>query len=416
MAKTPEELGKEREQRVRDAIQLKVPDRVPLLPFFQFFPAFYAGITPEEAMYDYEKAYSAYKKTIIDLEPDMYVGPAVFRSGPVLEALDLKQLQWPGHGVDPNRPYQFIEREYMPAEEYDEFIENPSDWLIRKYMPRIFGALKPFSLLPGILDQFYYYGAPSAGLATMGTPEVQEAFQSLLKAARESFKWVTGLQSFVKEMGELGFNPFFFVSTVAPFDLISDFFRGTREAMMDMYRRPDKLLEGVERSTQLLLSMATRRAVAAGIPIAFIPIHKGADGFMSMEQFKTFYWPSLKKLVMGLIEAGLIPYVYTEGRYTSRLEVIRDVPRGKVLYHFEDVDMTKAKEILGDVACISGNVPNSMLLTGTPQQVKDYCKELIDVVGKEGGFIMDSSACIDEAKPENVKAMMDFTKEYGVYG
>jgi uroporphyrinogen-III decarboxylase len=415
MVKSSEELGIEREQRVKDAIALGLPDRVPIVPMFQFFPAFYAGITPYEAMYDYEKACMAWKKTILDFEPDLYAGPAIFRSGSVLETLDCKQLRWPGHGVDPHHSYQFVEAEYMPAEEYDEFIENPSDWMIRRYIPRIFGALKPFQKLPGILDQFYYYGAPSAGLATMGTPEVQEAFQSLLKAAQESFRWVSRLMSFVQEMKGLGFSPMFFVATYAPFDLIGDNFRGTREIMLDMYRRPEKLLAALEKATELTIKMATRRAAAGGIPIVFIPLHKGAEGFMSSDQFKTFYWPSLRKLIIGICDAGFIPYAYTEGGYTSRLEIIRDVPRGKVMYHFERVDMTRAKEILGDVACITGNVPNSLLILGSPDQVKDYCKKLIDTVGKGGGFIMDTGASIDEAKPENIRAMMDFTREYGTY-
>lgn len=415
MGKTPEELREEREQRVLDAIQLKIPDRVPFLPCFQFFPAYYAGITPQEAMYDYEKACEANKKTILDFEPDMYVGPATFRSGPVLEALDCNQLKWPGHGVDPKLDYQFVEDAYMPPEEYDEFIENPSDWMIRKYMPRIFGALKPLEKLPGIPDQFYYYGAVSAGLATMGTPQVQEAFQSLLKAAKESLRWVTHLQAHIAEMRELGFSPFFFVATYAPFDFIGDNFRGTREMMLDMYRRPDKLLEALEKATQLTIRIATRRAATSRIPIVFIPLHKGADGFMSEEQYKIFYWPYLKRLIMGVIDAGLIPYVYTEGGYNSRLEIIRDVPKGKVLYHFERVDMARAKDILGDVACIAGNVPNSLLIMGTPEDVKDYCRKLIDTVGEGGGFIMDSAAIIDEARPENVKAMGDLTREYGVY-
>ena len=59
MAKTPEDLGREREQRVRDAIQLKVPDRVPFVPMLEFFPAYYAGITTEQAMYDYDKGFAA---------------------------------------------------------------------------------------------------------------------------------------------------------------------------------------------------------------------------------------------------------------------------------------------------------------------------------------------------------------------
>jgi uroporphyrinogen-III decarboxylase len=77
--------------------------------------------------------------------------------------------------------------------------------------------------------------------------------------------------------------------------------------------------------------------------------------------------------------------------------------------------MAKAKEILGDTVCIRGNVPLSVLATGKPEDVEASCKKLIDVVGKGGGYIMDSSTGLDDAKPENVKAMFEFTREYGVY-
>ncbi len=74
-----------------------------------------------------------------------------------------------------------------------------------------------------------------------------------------------------------------------------------------------------------------------------------------------------------------------------------------------------AKEILGDTVCFRGNVPVSLLNTGTPEQVKTYVKELIDVVGKDGGLVVDCGSIIDEARHENVKAMIEYTKEYGRY-
>jgi len=37
------------------------------------------------------------------------------------------------------------------------------------------------------------------------------------------------------------------------------------------------------------------------------------------------------------------------------------------------------------------------------------------MIGKDGGYIMASRSSIDEVNPENFKAMIDFTKEYGVY-
>ena len=77
--------------------------------------------------------------------------------------------------------------------------------------------------------------------------------------------------------------------------------------------------------------------------------------------------------------------------------------------------MVKTKEILGGTVCIRGNVPLSVMATGTPDQVRIYCKKLIDTVAKGGVYIMDTSTGLDDAKPENVKALIDFTREYGVY-
>jgi uroporphyrinogen-III decarboxylase len=136
---------------------------------------------------------------------------------------------------------------------------------------------------------------------------------------------------------------------------------------------------------------------------------------MSPDQFKAFYWPTLKKVILGLIDEGLNPFVFWEGDCTSRLELIGDIPKGKAVYMFESTDIFKAKRILRDVVCIRGNVPLSLLIAGTPDDVKEYCKKLIDTVGKGGGFIMDASANLDDAKPENLKAMVEFTKEYGRY-
>jgi len=416
MDKTPEELFKERTKRVEDAVQLKVPDRVPILPMFAFFPAIYAGMTCEEAMYDPDKLRVAARKTILDFEPDMYINPYSYvLSGPLLEALDFKQLKWPGHGVDPMSSFQFVEAEYMKAEEYDDFLFDPSDWVLRTYIPRTCGALEPFQKIPP-LNQSHYYNAMLGRFAVFGMPDVARAVESLLKAGRESLKLLSDAASFDEEMRELGYPCQFSPSTHAPFDAIGDAYRGTMGIMLDMYRRPDKLLEACEKLTPVMIEMGVSGAKKTGIPRVFIPLHKGAHGFMSLEQFKTFYWPGLKTVMDGLIEAGLTPCPLFEGDYTSRLEIIGDIAKGKAIYHFESTDIFKAKEILGDRVCIRGNVSASLLCMGTTQDVKDYCKKLIDVVGKGGGFIMDSAVTLDEAKTENVKAMFDFTREYGVYG
>jgi uroporphyrinogen-III decarboxylase len=164
-----------------------------------------------------------------------------------------------------------------------------------------------------------------------------------------------------------------------------------------------------------MINMGLGAARQTGNPLIFMPLHKGADGFLSDEQYKKFYWPTFKQVIVGLIEGGCIPLPAAEGGYNTRLQVIKDLPKGKTLWMFDETDIIKAKAIVGDTLCILGNVPSSMLIVGTSQDVKDYCKKLIDTVGKDGGYIMGNGAFFDEAKPENVKAMLDFTKEYGVY-
>lgn len=185
--------------------------------------------------------------------------------------------------------------------------------------------------------------------------------------------------------------------------------------MLDLFRKPDKLLQAMERIYPVVL----RNALAAkqrGVPRVFIPLHKGIDSFMSPDQFKTFYWPTLKRLILDLIREGLTPFAFWEGNCTSRLELIaQDIPRGKAVYMFEATDLFKAKEVLGDVVCIRGNVPLSILHGGTEDDVRSYCGKLIDRVAKGGGFILDASSNLDDAKPENLKAMIEFTKEYGRY-
>jgi len=415
MDKTPEELYAEREKRINDAIQLKVPDRVPVMPRFLFFPAMYAGITCEEMMYDYDKAYDVHKKAIVELAPDACLNPiGQTCQGPVLEKLGCEQAKWAGHGVGPDSAVQFVEKEYMEAGEYDAFINDPSDFVMRNIWPQIFTSLDPLKRL----SPFYhsnYFGSAIPNLAAFGTPEVAHAFDILHDVGREVQKVMSYSKKFKEEMTQLGFPSMFGGFAQAPYDVIGNNFRGTRGIMLDLFRHPEKLLEVQEMIIPHIIKTAKDASRKSRNPRIFIPLVKGSDSFMSLEQFKKFYWPNLKTIMLALIDEGLVPCPFWQGDCTSRLETISDVPKGKCLYAFESTDIFRAKEILKDHVCIRGNVPAGMLCTGSPQEVEDYCRKLIDIVGKDGGFIMDSSSASEDIKPQNMKTMIDFTKEYGVY-
>lgn len=413
-AKAPEELYREREKRIKDAIQLKRPDRVPFTPSCTFFPAKYAGISYQEAMYDLDKTEKAIEKFAVDFQPDLC--PDTFRLlswASTLEVLDYKQLLWPGHGLGPDTTYQFVEGEYMKDEEYDDFLLDPTGFLLSTIFPRIYGSLEPLKNLPSIPTAYYTRAVPF--IASLATTEMTGAIGSLLKAASEGQKIMKQAATFAKKMADLGFPPQFGSAIYAPFDYIGDFLRGTKGIMLDMYRCPDKLLEALDKVYKLLIRAALKVPRLPGLHLVFIPLHKGLDGFMSQDQFKTFFWPTLKRIMLDLIEAGYTPCPLWEGRCDSRLEIIADMPKGKAVYWFEQTDVIKAKEVLGDSICIRGNVPASLLNLGSPEEVRAYCRNLIEKVGKGGGFILDGATGIpDEAKPENVRAMADAVRQLRV--
>ena len=408
-----EKAYKARVTRFIKVIKLEEPDRVPVMLPAGFYPAYYAGGTLKKVMYDYDELRRAWLKFLIDFDLDTFAGPGLVLPGKMLDSIDYKLHYWPGHGLaDDISLYQYIEGEYMKAEEYDDYIRDPTDFILRTFLPRSVGAFAGFRKL-GPMTPFV--GIPVFFITQFGDPEVRASVQALLDAALEGVKWQTAVMEISQAAREAGVPSIWGGMSGAPFDLIGDMLRGTKGIMMDMYQRPDKLLEAMERITPIVIHSAVSAANASGSPIIFMPLHKGPGGFMSNKQFETFYWPTLKKVMMGLIEEGLVPLLFAEGDYMPRLEIIKDMPRGKVIWYFEVMDMAKAKEVLGDRACIAGNLPVSLLCTGTPQEVKEGCRRLIETCAKGGGYILTGAASMNEGNPENLRAMMEAAKEYGVY-
>jgi hypothetical protein len=404
---------KSRVTRIIDAVLLREPDRVPVELPVGFFPAYYAGTNLQKVMYDYDELRRAWLKFLEDFDMDMYSSPYLVFPGKVMEILGHKLHKWPGHGLGPDvSSYQFVEGEYMRADEYDALIKDPSDFALRVRLPRVLETLRPFEKLSRVSS---ILGSPLGFVNAFGRPEVQSALLALVEAGKESARWLEGVRYCGRRALEAGVPSVSGGSGVAPFDRIGDYLRGTQGIIMDMYRQPDKLLEAMEILTPLIVDEAVSAANASGGAFVFFPLHKGADGFMSDKQFDTFYWPTLKKIILALIDEGLTSVLSAQGSYMTRLEAVKDLPRGWVWWRLHQTDIATAKKVLGNNACISGNVPSSLLYAGSAQEVKEYCRKLIEIAGKDGGYILSAGAAVEKTNPDNLRAMMDAAKEYGVY-
>lgn len=419
--KSVEQLHEERGKRIRDAIELRVPDRVPVVMGTGVFAARYGGLPASALYYDHSAYREACKKMILDFEPDLVGWSEVgMYPGSVWDLLDVKHQRWGGGGLPPDAGIQFVEGEYMKADEYDLFTLDPSDFIMRRYLPRAFGALAPLARLPAFRNMV---GTGFAGIVDLfAKPEFMELGSKLIEAGRAREQGKKLAAEFAEEMTALGFVMQVQSGSTpggAPFDTISDYLRGMRGAMLDMYQCPDKLLAACDS----ILSLRIAQATPANPKKTENPdrsggaLHRGSDGFMSIAQFEKFYWPGLKKALLAAIDLGYVAAPFCEGIWDHRLEYWLELPKGKTLCFFDQVDMFRAKDILGSHVCIQGNVPASLLVAGSPQDVDEYCKKLIKVCGKDGGFILSASTINppDAAKPANVKAMIDSAKKYGRY-
>jgi Uroporphyrinogen decarboxylase (URO-D) len=408
---SPEERYAASIKRALDVAALRIPDRVPVFGPYQKYPYAFAGVTFKDAMNDYALARQAWHKFVDYFQPDLAFGPILAYPAKPMETLGWKAFKWPGHGLADNNMYQYVDEEFMSADEYDEFIFDPSDFMLRKWAPRQFKAFEGFS---NFFPWRRFMWTQWMNINFQTTPAMKESLRVYVEIGDQMAEWWDSQFKYWGEVKEKGIPMAFAAWDWPPFDIIGDTLRGTRGILGDMRRHPDKLHDALEIATKIFIEYGSG-AAGAELPFCWVWVHKSTRDFMSDAQFKEFYWPYLRKGLLALVEKGVIPVVYWEADFESRLEHIADVPPGKIIYHLSNTNAVTAKAALGGITALAGNVPNLLLLSGTPDDVRAYCKNLIDKVGKDGGFIMDTALMLDEAKPENLKAMIDFTKEYGVY-
>lgn len=404
-----------RAQRLKDAIHLKKPDQVPVRASMANYVAQFAGVTAYDLMYDPDKYREARVRFHEEFDPDYLVYAGTAFPGKVFDILDYKLYKWAGHGIPKENALQAVELELMGPDDYDRLMADPESYVLRSWMPKAFGALGALSSLPLFLATMEFPGVP--GFATpIGTPDGQKAFKALLEAGAAALEWAGKLAQADNDLiARFGAPPVREGFSKAPFDIIGDTFRGTRAMALDLYRRPAKVIEAMERLVPVAVELGVKSATARKSPLVFMPLHKGADGFISSKDFAKFYWPTLKAVILGLIREGLVPYLFAEGGYSQRLDVIADpdIPAGRTYWLFERTDMVKVKERLGGWACFAGNVPGALMNIGTPEEVSDCVKQLLDTVSGDGGYILSLGASIDQGKAENLHALYRTAREYG---
>lgn len=398
MRKDTKQVYAARFKRYTTALRNGKPDMVPIRPFVAEFTAKYAGFTCQEVSHDYEKAFEAACRFAADFDCDAVVGNMVYVWTGLTQAIGIKYYGVPGIDITADTAFQYREppegQEFMKADEYDQLIEDPTGFLFNVWLPRV-----------------------STEVSAAGEPVSYRNNLSFLKGGMAMLSYFNAFGTQVARLqNEFGMPSAIAGILKAPMDIIADKLRGYLGVCADLYERPDKLLKACEAMAPHLAHVA----ISTGDPNRNVPIgfwmHRGCTPFISMEHFETIYWPTLKPVLEAIWAEGLQVMFYAEGKWAAHLERFAELPAGSIIYHVDKDDIFEVHEKLGDKFCLSGGVPNYLLSFGTTDEVRDCCKKIIDGVAGDGGYIMDASAIIqNDAKVENIKAMTNFTREYGVY-
>ncbi len=385
-------------KRYVTAMRNEKPDRVPIRPFVAEFTAKYAGFTCQEVTHDYTKAFEAAKKCAMDFDWDAVVGNMVYVWTGLTNAIGLKYYAAPGIDISPHAGFQYLEpsedESFMKADEYDQLIEDPTGYLFNVWLPRV-----------------------SKDVCRPGEPATFRNNLSFLKGGMAMLSYFMGFGG----QGAALKNECGTVSAIAgifkaPFDILADKLRGYIGLTMDLFERPDKVLAACESLMPHLLHVALSGAdPEKNVPIGFW-MHRGCVPFVSHEHFNTYYWPTLKPIIEEIWRRGHQVLFYAEGNWNAHLESFAELPEGSIVYHVDKADIAEVHRVLGDKFCLSGGVSNTLLARGTADEVRANCKKVIDIAGRDGGYILDAEAIVqNDAKIENMKIMTDFARDYGVY-
>ena len=360
-------------EKLDRAIALKPTPEIPVYPHIVTFAGRCAGITQAELFSSNKAWLTACDRTFAKVGKPDVVFPMNPRDTAYIESMKVKL---PGRELGPDEPFQFVEEEIMQASDYDLIVEKGWSAWNNEFMKKIqspawHGRLGTFKVLWGFIK---------AGMNTGKN---------------------------IKYWQRQGMPVMFHTGVAPPFDIFS-LSRSLRPFYRDLFDMPDKVKKAVEVGTDAMIALGIANAKRAkGDRVAMFAMRSSAS-FLSPKLFDDISFPSIKRMVEGYHQAGLVSVIHCDGNWDLMLPRFLQLPKASCVVELDGAtDIRKAKEVLGGHLCIKGDVHHAMLSLGTKEQVETYCGELIELFGPDGGFILGSGCEVPIlAKAENVAALI----------
>ncbi|MGE4353585.1 MAG: uroporphyrinogen decarboxylase family protein [Oscillospiraceae bacterium] len=284
----------------------------------------------------------------------------------------------PGKEISANSFWQVQEKQLINTSAYDEILRDGYDNFINK------------NIIPRIIDADYL--AESAKSVAGREHEVLEAYQKL------------GIPTMMN-----GF------ATMIPFEQLCGM-RSMSQFYMDCYKMPDKLKEVsdaifAEKSAQMEETLKAVKNDPNWIG-AWVGGWRTASAMLNKKIWDKLVWPYMKASALQLIKYDKVAIMHLDQDWNRDIEHFSEIPAGKIVLNTDGMtDLPRTRKLLPKHA-LMGDVPATLLTTGSPEQVRDYVNRLIDNVGPQGLFVCPGCDTPVNAKFENLVAMVKTTNEW----
>jgi uroporphyrinogen decarboxylase len=360
-------------EKLERAVALKPTPEIPVYPHIVTFAGRCSGVTQEKLFSSNQAWLDACDRTFARVGKPDIVFPMNPRDTAYSESMRVKL---PGRELGPDEPFQFVEDEFMLASDYDLILAKGwnawnTDFMKRIQNPPWRGRIGNFKVL-----------------------------WNFIKAGMNTGKNI-------KHWAELGLPVMFHAGVAPPFDVFC-LSRSLRPFYRDLFENADKVKKAVEAGTDAMIKLGIANAKRAkGDRVAVFAMRSSAS-FISPTIFDEISFPSVKRMVEAYHAAGLTSVLHCDGNWDLMIPRFRELPKASCIVELDGAtDIRKAREVLKGHLCIKGDVRAPLLSLGTADEVTEYCGELIEFMGRDGGFILGSGCEVPiTAKVENVAALI----------
>lgn len=385
----PEGLRKYRKKLIQDAIRTGTkPERVPVFSNVWTWKFLDAGYSLREGLYDYDKAYDAVCEHHEKYEMDLYIDMGARNPVQVTDCYG-ESL----YVIDDERNYMNIKDfALMDEDDYDTFLaDGPIKYFFERAVPARYGITDREEMIRKYGKAAHEY----------------QRFSAFNKRVANQYVNVYGVPS-------IGLG-----KPNTPMDVMINGMRGMRGTAMDMRKRPEKLEAALEVLSDWLYPAVTN-AFKNYDPeddkyALFARITSLAHTMLNPKQFGKYSWPFYQKFCQDVADRDWCGWLFFEGSVAHIVDYLREIPAGHFALLIEQDDPVWLKKELPNLT-ICGGYPVELLQNGTEQQCIDKAKQLIDEMAWDGKYIFSTDKMMSfpqDGKGENLKAVIEFVKEYG---